>query len=219
MMDIVFQILQAAGYLLLLAVLIVLWGKVFRQKDGRNFWMFLALAWSMNLLGNIAWIIHDLVTGTALSTFSIVDLFYVLRYVLIGIALWLYPTSLRRESAIWMGVAAIITGVLVWIIYFPAEGGDWVSLLGLVIYPILDAPLIVLAWFRFHVMRGTAWHKLTLILFCAMASYGIANTINLTEYVFSVPSGGWLQNLFWLLTDVLMLTMALRTNLGRAAQK
>ena len=219
MIDIVFQILQAAGYLLLLAVLIVLWGKVFRQKDWRNFWMFLALAWTMNLLGNIAWAIHDLVTGTALSTFSIVDLFYVLRYVLIGIALWLYPTSLHRKSAIWMGVVALITGLLVWIIYFPAEGGDWVNLLGLVIYPILDIPLIVLAWFRFYVMRGTAWHTLTLLLFCAMASYGIANTINLTEYVFSVPSGGWLQSLFWLLTDVLILMMALRTDLERATQK
>lgn len=219
MIDIIFQILQVAGYLLLLVVLIVLWGKVFRRQNWRNFWMFLALAWTMNLFGNIAWVVHDLVTGTALSTFSIVDSFYILRYVLIGIALWLYPTSLRGKSAIWMGVAAIVTGVLVWIIYFPADGGNWVSLLGLAIYPILDAALIVLAWFRFHVMHGTAWHKLTLILFCAMASYGIANTVNLTEYVFSVPSGGWLQNLFWLLTDVLMLTMVLRTDLGRATQK
>jgi hypothetical protein len=219
MIDIVFQILQTAGYLLLLPVLIVLWGKVFRQKDWRKFWMFLALAWTMNLLGNIAWIIHDLVTETPLSTFSIVDSFYVLRYVLIGIALWLYPTSLHGKSAIWMGVAALVTGVLVWIIYFPVESGDLVSLFGLVIYPILDAALIALAWFRFHVMRGTAWHKLTLILFCAMASYGIANTVNLTEYVFSMPSGGWLQNLFWLLTDVLLMTMALRTDLRRATQK
>lgn len=215
----IFQILQAAGYLLLLVVLIVLWGKVFRQQSWRNFWMLLALAWTMNLFGNIAWVIHDLVTGTALSTFSIVDLFYVLRYVLIGIALWLNPTSLHGKFGIWMGAAAIITGVLVWAIYFPMEGGDWVSLLGLAMYPILDTALIVLAWFRFHVMRGTAWHKLTLILFCAMASYGIANTINLTEYVFSVPSGGWLQNLFWLLTDVLLLTIALRTDLGRATKK
>jgi hypothetical protein len=42
-----------------------------------------------------------------------------------------------------------------------------------------------------------------------MASYGIANTINLTEYVFSFDSSGVLQNVFWLSTDIFLLVMLL----------
>ena len=69
--------------------------------------------------------------------------------------------------------------------------------------------LIVIAWQRARVSRETFWHRTALFLFCAVTSYGIANTLNLTEYVFPPLSGGILPNVFWILTDVFLLIMAL----------
>lgn len=212
-MDISSQTLQLLEYLLLLAVLVVLWGKALRRRETRGFWLLLAPAWTMNLLGNIAWIIHDLVTGTALDTLSAVDLFYILRYVLIGAALWLNPTMLTRRDGMKMIAAVMVAGAVVWAIYFqPAmalRGGDWTGFLGLAMYPALDAALITLAWVRLRVSRESSWKGVFLFLFCAMASYGIANTLNLTSYVFSVMLDGMLQNIFWVLTDIFMLLTAL----------
>ena len=212
-MDMISQILQAIGYLLLLVILALLWRKAFRQSEARPFWRLLALAWTMNLLGNIAWIIHDLVTGTTLNTFSAVDLFYVLRYVLIGVALWLYPAPLTRRDGLWIGVAAFVVNAIVWVVYFrPAmalRGGDWIGFLGIAMYPILDAAMIALAWLRVRATHESLWNRNALLLFCAMSCYGIANTFNLTGYVFSLMAGGILPNIFWILTDVFVLIMAL----------
>lgn len=212
-MEMILQTLQAVGYLSLLIILVVFWGQALRRREPRNFWIFFALAWTMNLLGNIAWIVHDIVTGAALSTFSVVDSFYIIRYVLVGLALWLYPISLTRKTWKWVGSAALITAALVWVFYFRSamamNGGDWLSFLGLALYPILDAVLFVIAWQRLRVSRETFWHRTALLLFCAVTSYGIANTLNLTEYVFPPLSGGVLPNVFWILTDVFLLIMAL----------
>ena len=212
-MNMISQILQAIGYLLLLAILALLWRKTFRQSEARPFWRLLALAWTTNLLGNIAWVIHDLVTRTALDTFSAVDLFYVLRYVLIGVALWLYPKPLTRRDGVWIGVAAFVVNAIVWAVYFrPAmelRGGDWTGFLGLAMYPALDAAMVMLAWLRVRTARESLWNRNALLLLCAMTSYGIANTLNLTGYVFTPIAGGVLPNVFWILTDIFVLIMAL----------
>lgn len=214
-----FQIFQAIEYFALLVVLTVLWINAFRQPAWRSFWAALALAWMMNLFGNVAWIVHDLVTGTPLDSLSAVDLFYALRYVLIGIVLWAYPRPLRRNDGIWTGAIAALVNALIWVFYYhPAvklTGGNWLGLLGLALYPLLDATVIVLAWLRFRAVRGTLWDKAAWLLFLAAISYGIANTFNLTEYIFSFSLGGWIQNIFWLLTDVLFLILARATDLGQ----
>ncbi|RPI93843.1 MAG: hypothetical protein EHM40_08525 [Chloroflexi bacterium] len=218
-MDIILQILQLIGYLLLLVILALLWRKAFRQSEARRFWQLLALAWTMNLLGNIAWIVHDLVTGTELDTFSVIDLFYVSRYVLIGCALWLYPVLLSRRAWFWIGGTMLAASVVVWAVYFePAmalRGGGWTDFLGLALYPVLDTGIVVLAWLRVRATRGSAWSRYAILLFCVMASYGIANTINLTEYVFSPIAGGILQHVLWVLTDVFLLVIALGADLPR----
>ncbi|MCC6260845.1 MAG: hypothetical protein IT311_08285 [Anaerolineales bacterium] len=212
-MDATLQILQGIGYLFLLTLLIVFWRKVVRREEIRSFWMLFAMAWTLNLLGNIAWAIHDVTANSPLDTFSAVDLFYISRYLLLGIAIWLYPNSLKRQTGIWAGVAITLTALLVWTIYFnPAmrlRAGDWVNFLGLAIYPILDALLIVFAWFRFRSAQGNGQNKFFLLLLGAMVSYGIANTLNLTNYVFPAANGELLPNIFWILTDTLLLALAL----------
>ncbi|MCL4268899.1 MAG: hypothetical protein KJZ72_05115 [Anaerolineales bacterium] len=218
--DLILQTLQAIGYITLLLVLTLLWYKTFHQS--KQMWGWLAVAWTMNLLGNIAWVFHDLVTGTMLDTFSAVDLFFVLRYVLIGFALWLHPISLSRRDGVWIGAAVFVANAMVWTIYFnPAmklRGGDWVGFLGLAMYPVLDAGIIMLVWRRIRSVSEAVWRRQSILLFFSMASYGIANTINLTEYVFSLTSNGILQNVFWILTDVFVLVMAPNTSSGQKIQ-
>ena len=212
-MDITLQVLQALGYFLLLFLLVVLWGKVVRRQEIRAFWFLLASALTINLLGNIAWIIYDTVTGRSLATFSAVDLFYVSRYVLIGLVLWIHPTSLPRKAGIWTGVVTLIVTVLIWAVYFPSamqlHAGDWIGFLGLAMYPVLDTALIMLAWFRLRFLQRKEQGIFFLLLLFSMMSYGIANTLNLTGYVFPSLNSGVLPNVFWILTDVLLLVMAL----------
>jgi hypothetical protein len=222
-MTITSQILQALIYILLLVVLILLWRKAFRPSGIRRFWLLLAWAWTMILLGNIAWIVHDLITGTELDTLSVVDLFYVSRYILIAWALWLYPAPLSRRSWFWIGGMILAALVIIWAVYFnPAmtlEGKGWIDFLGMALYPALDLGIITLAWLRFRTPQPSGWSRYSFLLFCAMLSYGIANTINLTAYVFSVVPGGILQNVFWLLTHVFVLVLVLGNDAPNEKQK
>jgi hypothetical protein len=212
-MNVLSQILQVIGFLFSLVVLVLLWRKVLCPSEIRPIWILLASAWTSGMLGTIAWIVHDLVTGTELDTFSVIDLFYIARYVLLGCALWLYPAPLPRRAGFWIGSTMLVAGVVVWAVYFdPAmalRGGDWTGFLGLALYPVFDAGIIALAWLRVRVTQGFAWGRTAFLLFCAMASYGVANTINLTEYVFSL-TGGTLQNVFWIGADVFMLFIVWR---------
>jgi hypothetical protein len=212
-MDIISQTLQLIGFLFSLVVLALLWRKAFRRSEFPLFWRLLAAAWTLGMLGTIAWIIHDLVTGTELDTFSAVDVFYVSRYVLLGCVLWLYPAPLPRRDGLWIGGAVLAGSAIACVVYFDAAMalmvGGWADFLGLVMYLILDAGIVMLAWLRVRATRGSAWSRYALLLFGSMISYGIANTINLTEYVFSLTSGGILQNLLWILADVFALVLVL----------
>ncbi|MBN2115099.1 MAG: hypothetical protein JW730_00910 [Anaerolineales bacterium] len=212
-MDIISQIFQTIGFLFSLVVLAFLWRRAFRPSEIRTFWVLLASAWTFGMLGTIVWIVHDLTIETELGAFSIIDLFYVLRYVLLGYVLWLYPAPLSRRAWLWVGGAMLAANVFARAVYFePAValiGSDWVDFWGQVMYLILDVGIIALAWLRVRAPRPASWNRYVLLLFCAMLSYGAANTINLTEYIFSL-SGGTLQNVLWMLTDVFALILVLR---------
>lgn len=207
------QTLQSIEYLLLAALLVMYWRRAFRESEMRRFWVLLALAWTMNLFGNIAWIVHDLVTGTALGTLSYVDLFYVLQYIFLGLAVWQFPASLPGRVWLWICGAMLTACVVVWAVYFdPAmalTGGDWTGFLGLAMYPVLDAGMTALAWLRVRAVRESQGHRFAFLLFFAVISYGIANTLNLTEYVFPPLSGGVLPALGWILRDVFLLILVL----------
>jgi hypothetical protein len=113
----------------------------------------------------------------------------------------------------------LVAGMVVWRIYFkPAVvllHGDWLSFLGLATYPILDAEMIALASLRFHAVRQSTWSRSAFLLLCGMISYGIANTINLTGYVFSAEFSGIWKEVFWNLTNVFLLVMVLSTDLRK----
>ncbi len=222
-MDILLQVLQSIGYLFSLVVLVLLWRKALRRSETRQLWIWLAIAWTLNMLGTIAWIVHDLVTVTELNALSVIDLFYASHYVLVGYVLWLYPAPLPRRVWPWIAGTMLVVTVIIWAIYFnPAmalQSGGWTGFLGMAMYPVLDAGIVVLAWSRVRTTRQLVWSRYALLLFCTMASYGIANTINLTEYTFSPISGGILPNIFWILTDVFLLALVLRIDLPKENQR
>jgi hypothetical protein len=211
--DFLFQVFQALGYLLLLVILTILWIRVARRSLPRSFWLLLALAWTMNLLGNIAWIIHDLLTGLPLASLSLVDFFYVSRYALLGAALWLFPLALPRRNWVWVGASMLVVHLLSWGIYFQPimvlQKGVWTDFWGYAMYPTLDAGLIVISWLRYRAERRSAWARVAFLFACAMTCYGFANTFNLTEYAFSLSPVGIFPNLFWILTDVFVLALIL----------
>jgi uncharacterized membrane protein len=103
--------------------------------------------------------------------------------------------------------------VVIWAVYFnptrTLPGGDLIDFLGLAIYPVLDAGMVVLAGLRVRATRQSPWGRYAILLFCAVTSYGIANLINLTEYVFAPIFVGVLANVVWTLSTVFLLVMAL----------
>jgi hypothetical protein len=203
-------------------VLAFLWRKALRPSEARYFWVLLATAWTLNLFGNIAWIVHDIVTGTTLDTLSFIDFFYVSRYVMIGCALWLYPAPLSRRTWVWVAGIMLAVILMAGAVYSsPAmafSAGRKLDFLGLSMYTTLDAGVITLAVSRVRAARSSAWDRYSLLLFFAMLSYGIANTLNLTKSLFPSMLGGTLMHVFWILSDVFFLWMALGADLPKENQ-
>jgi hypothetical protein len=212
-MDLILQVFQALGYLLSLVLLAALCTRAVRWRESRRFWVLLALTWLLGLLGSAAWFIHDLTTAAPLTSFSYVDLFFLARYALIGLALWLYPAPLPGRAGAWVVAAMLIVNFVIWPVYFQPvmaqQPGPWTDFLGYAMYPTLDVGMVVLVWLRYRAVDETSWARVALWLLCSMLSYGLANTVNLSEYAFPPLTGGALPNLLWILSDVFVLMMAL----------
>jgi len=213
-MDTISQVLQGIEYLLLLVILIVFWSRALRQREAqRNYWRLLALAWTMNLAGNVVWVLHDLVSKTPLDSFSAVDWFYGLRYVFLGAVLWFLPERLTRRDGLLACAAAFVVATMVSVVYFESvmtlKDASWSNFLGLAMYPVLDVAMMTLAWMRVRATPEPWWNRNTLFLFCSAACYGIANTLNLASYVFSAVHVGIFPPVFWILADAFLLIMAL----------
>jgi len=184
-----------------------LWWATARAKTLRPFWRMLAAAWTLNWLGSIIWGVYELTTRQSLPTLTMLDSLYLGRYLLVGLALWLYPTMWTGRRA-WEAAAVILlAGLVAWLSWFQpmlaATGRSWTYFLGVAIYPPLDAGLIYTAWIRY---RGLANHPLRpviVLLLLALISYGIANCINFNARMFSLEADPGIASLLWLLTDLL----------------
>jgi hypothetical protein len=213
-LDLVTPLLQAIAYILLLVVLITYYIKAFRQPQLRHFWLLLALAMTMNFIANIVWIIHFVNTQNALAEISVIDLFYVAAYILIGFALWSYPRVLGRQVWLWVGIAMSLAVVVIFTLYFghvaSNDRGTFINFIIFAGYPILDAGLITLAWLRYRDSSNTRWAGVALLVAIAITSSGLADAVELTGYLSTPLLGGILQNFFWILRHSLMLVAALR---------
>jgi hypothetical protein len=196
----------ALSFLFNLLLVAMLWQNARWMPGMRRFWGWLAVGWGLNLAGNIAWGVHDLTTGGVLATLSIIDGFYIARYVAVAVAFLTYrPRSARRWEA-WVLMAVAATA-LVWLaLYRPVLGAGqrpFGYFAGLAIYPVLDLPLIyiaLLAWARAPAALSNSVLGLTTL---AMVSYGVANWLNFSKRAVTLEAYTHLADLFWFLTDVL----------------
>jgi hypothetical protein len=198
----------AASFLLNLVVTALLWWAS-RQATGEEarFWRWLALGWTLNVAGNIAWSVHDLVTGRPIPIFSWLDVIYLARYAAILVGLSRFP---RRWSLLrWLGWGVVFLGAvaLIWLTLFrptlPLSTTPWAHFLGGAFYPMVDAALLyaaLLAWSDAGTRRlrwALGWFAL------AMFAYGAANWVNFSVRVMDLGAGALLAGLFWLLADLL----------------
>lgn len=193
------ETLMAISFLLSLALTVGLWWAVARsQQRTRLFWALLAAAWTSNLLGDLAWAIHEFTVGGYPDW---VDLFYMARYLLVLAAFSLFPRVWPpRRWLAWL-VAMLAAGAVIWPALvrpvLPQTSYTTGEVLGRTIYPILDAGLFYAALSRWWELRGRPIQSSLFWLALAMLSYGAANWINFRVPLVDWETGAILANLFW----------------------
>ncbi|MBN1483540.1 MAG: hypothetical protein JXA37_02360 [Chloroflexia bacterium] len=194
------------SFLLTLGLVVGLWWCVRRSDDAgtRRLWTLLALAWTVNLLGDLAWGVYDMAVGGYPDW---VDLFYMGRYLLVLAAFSLYPQVWSRGRWLAWVVVMLAAALASWLgLVRPVldEANETLGVVwGRALYPILDAGLLyaaVACWWR---QRGQAIGISLRWLTLAMLAYGAANWINFRVPLVEWELGGLLANLCWLACTLL----------------
>jgi len=200
--------LSALGYPLNLIVIILLWLAARRAGPHRRFVTLLALAWTLALGGNIAWVIHDLVVQAPLPALSWVDGFYLSRYAVLLLAFLRFAPSQTTPLTRRVAMTALITlfaAALVTLELYQSRATvppelAWPLILGYALYPVLDITLLYAAWSLDAV--ETEWRQGTSLLLLGMACYTAANWINLAIHLLLADAVPSLPTFFWLASDL-----------------
>ncbi|MGC9398506.1 MAG: hypothetical protein ACP5HM_05155 [Anaerolineae bacterium] len=195
----------AAGFLLTLVTLAALWWTAAGKGRMWRFWRLIALAWTLNLLGTVAWGVYEMVTGVSLGIFSWIDGFYLLRY---GVILAAFAGALRPWKARdWALLAAVtlLLGAGVWFgLYRPLRPTFDQPLryfLGGVLYPILDAALLFAALWTWRALERPTGRRSVALFALGLLSYGIANVLNFQARATDLDAASLLAGIGWLLAD------------------
>ena len=195
----------AAGFLLTLVTLTALWWTSAHATPMRRFWRLLAIAWTLNLLGTVAWGIYEMATAVSLGIFSWIDGFYLLRYGAILAAFALTPRLwTRRTWAVLAGVTLIL-GIAVWFgLYRPLRSAfdtPLLHFLGGALYPILDGALLFAAFQTWNALEMPVARQSVALLTVGLLTYGIANALNFRARSVDLDAASLLAGIGWLLTD------------------
>ncbi|HOT90275.1 MAG TPA: hypothetical protein PLJ78_00870 [Anaerolineae bacterium] len=195
-----------AAFLVALLVTGVLWWAA-RQStdDARVFWRLLAWAWTLGIAGNIAWGVHDYVTGESLAIFSLIDGFYIARYILVFWAFWRYPRRTRQAGWAAYGVLLAAATALIWAALFRPVMADIsqpvLFFLGGALYPIMDIALLYAAWAALTYTANPRMRVALRGLALALIAYTLANWINFRVRSEVFEASSLMAGLFWLLSD------------------
>lgn len=201
----------ALGFALGLLVTSLLWWVVAESVPSRCFWTWLAAAWTVGLLGNIAWGLYELPSGNPLPPLSWVDGFYVVRYALVLMAFWrCLGVPARRQwvhflGALLVAVAAATVGAL-WTV--PVSRLTIVYLSGIV-YAVLDVGLLYVALRAWWQEPAGGLRNALGLLSLALVAYGIANWLNFFGQAIPFDAAARLAAFFWPLSDILTSTSVL----------
>ena len=184
----------------------LLWRAAYTFTHPRCLWVWLAAAWTVALLGSIAWGVYELVTGESLPYLSVVDVLYLARYVLILVAFWrclCVPAGeqwIRLLMALVVGTAVAIGGFFV-SVPIPRQTGYW---LAGAVYPILDVGLLYVAIEARRCEPEGRLQNTLGFLALALLAYGAANWLNFFGQAIPFQPAAGLSTLFWPLSDILV---------------
>jgi hypothetical protein len=184
----------------------LLWRAAYTSTHPRCLWVWLASAWTVALLGSIAWGVYELVTGESLPYLSVVDVLYLARYVLILVAFWrclCVPAGeqwIRLLMALVVGTAVAIGGFFV-SVPIPRQTGYW---LAGAVYPILDVGLLYVALEARRCEPEGRLQNTLGFLALALLAYGAANWLNFFGQAIPFQPAAGLSTLFWPLSDILV---------------
>ncbi|MEA3309592.1 MAG: hypothetical protein U9Q70_08800 [Chloroflexota bacterium] len=204
----------ACSFALTIIVTAALWWRTRRSSGAEHtFWQLLALGWSLNLAGNLAWAARDILTGAPAPIFSWLDAFYLARYLLLFLACIRYPSRWRAPEWLTWSVVTLLSGGLIWLLLFrPALALPDTTLAhfwGGVFYVILDGALLAAGLLSWRT-KPSGEIGATLMLFTlAMLFYGMANWLNFDVRLVSLAAASRWAALGWLLADLLIGVAAL----------
>jgi len=208
-LDILFS---AVTFLIGLVVLVLLWWAARHPGEYRPFWTWVAAGWTINWLGSLAWGLYEAIAGKDLPLFSLIDAFYLGRYLLVGWAIWRFPQALpgRRLSSMALTMAAAT--LIAWMAFDQTQAvfeQPVVYLLAVATYPVLDAGLLYALGLRFRGLNGTAHRKPFFWFAGAIVAYSAANWINYLGLIELWNSHTALKSILWLLCDVFVAVAAI----------
>lgn len=195
---------MGASTLLNLVVTGLLWHASRHSSEAKVFWRLLALGWALNLVGNIAWGVYDMATGSSLPPLSWLDLLYLARYVLVMAALWRCVGRPDRRWVMWVAFV-IAAAAVTWLALFRPALTTVTHLpdfVGVAVYIVLDFGLLylaALAWAR----AEQGWRLVIGLIALAVVFYSLANLINFSIRLGLPERTAFLTGLLWPLSDVL----------------
>jgi hypothetical protein len=196
---------MALAFILGLMATALLWWAAYLSSPPDRFWGLLAAAWTVNLLGDLAWGLYEQISGNPLPFISLVDLFYLTRYALVFVAFWRGLHLPKGSQWFWLLGSLLMAAAVVIGAYFlgvPASRQNARWLAG-AIYPILDIGLLYVALEAWKgEPRGSLKTALALLAL-AFFSYGAANWVNFFGQAIPVRAVAGLGGLFWPLSDIL----------------
>lgn len=196
---------MAAGFLLTLITLAALWWTAGSKGLMWRFWRLIALAWTLNLLGTVAWGVYEMATGVSLGIFSWIDGFYLLRYGVILAAFAGTPRPWKARGWVLLATVTLLLGVGVWFRLYrplrPTFDQPLLYFLGGALYPILDGALLFAAFWTWRALEHPTARRSVALFAAGLLTYGLANVLNFRARATALDAASLLAGIGWLLTD------------------
>jgi hypothetical protein len=183
----------------------LLWWAASQALQPHLLWRWLAVAWTVGLLGDVAAAGYELLSGQPLPAPSLVDILYLGRYALVLLAFWWglgLPGRrlwLRLLVVLLLAGVAVVGGVLLALPAGPATAFWWAP----AFYAILDVGLVYLALEAWRRQPAGSLRNALGLLGLSMLACGMAHWLHFYGHTLSLEAVAGLAGLFWPLSDIL----------------
>lgn len=180
-----------------------LWWLTVRYPSARRFWGWLAVGWSVNTLGSLLW---GVIVFAEIDYPTWIDSLYVLRYVFVILAVWLYPTAWPWRKAPGILAAMLVAAVILWfaLVHPLSAISDQPRdhILAGALFPLLDAGMLYACWARWRDTAANPLQPVFALFALSTLAYGIANWANYRLRAVNPDGDSLVALLCWFLTDV-----------------